>query len=90
MFQVNRTATVIAKTKCIVAVLTAGALKSKCQMYPELRDMIYKEAQDRLQLLTRELEKAGKKFQTEPSDRSGAMRKVGYPNDRTTFHFHSS
>ncbi|KAJ3027550.1 hypothetical protein HDV00_011030 [Rhizophlyctis rosea] len=61
LFSMNRTATVTAKTKCLLAVITAEELRTKSEAHPEIREMLEREAQDRFEQLEREMMRAGKK-----------------------------
>ncbi|KAJ3300093.1 hypothetical protein HK104_004562 [Borealophlyctis nickersoniae] len=61
MFHINRTATVIAKTKCLVAALTAEALEAKTALYPEIQDLIKAAAQERYRQWASGMEKAGRR-----------------------------
>jgi F-box/leucine-rich repeat protein 7 len=51
LYSMARTATVIASTKCIVAVLTADEVKTLLPQYPEVERMLRFEAEERLALL---------------------------------------
>lgn len=51
LYSMPRTATVIASTKCIVAVLTAEDVQTLLPQYPEVEKMLRFEAEERLALL---------------------------------------
>ncbi|TPX33796.1 hypothetical protein SeMB42_g07425 [Synchytrium endobioticum] len=60
LFSVNRTATVCAKSKCVLARLSAEELHIILERYPEVAVAINNEAKKRFAELKREIEKAGR------------------------------
>ena len=51
LFNTVRTATVVAKTKSILAALTADVLESKLAIYPDIRELLQTKGRERLQAL---------------------------------------
>ncbi|KAK9478504.1 hypothetical protein V1514DRAFT_59213 [Lipomyces japonicus] len=54
LFNIRRTASVLARSRCMVVVLTADALQSILPQYPEIEHVITQEAQERLNLLIKQ------------------------------------
>ncbi|KNC99125.1 uncharacterized protein SPPG_05384 [Spizellomyces punctatus DAOM BR117] len=75
LFNINRTATVTAKTKCTLAVLTSDDLDHKLVRYPQINTILRTQANERYEQLKREMEKAGRRRRSELCDKSHEMRK---------------
>ncbi|TPX33495.1 hypothetical protein SmJEL517_g03642 [Synchytrium microbalum] len=61
LFSVNRTATVCAKTKCVLARLSSEELQNILEKFPDVATAINNEAQKRFADLLSEMERAGKR-----------------------------
>ncbi|KAI9206712.1 uncharacterized protein BJ171DRAFT_597363 [Polychytrium aggregatum] len=75
VFGVNRTATVIAKTKLLLASLTSEHLAAILGKYPDVNKIIRAEAQERFQQLAKEMERAGKMLQAATFEKFHELRK---------------
>ncbi|KAI9089579.1 hypothetical protein DFS34DRAFT_639085 [Phlyctochytrium arcticum] len=65
LFNIHRTATVVAKTKCTLAILTSEELERKLCRYPEVNSVLRDEANARYADMKREMEKAGRRVPSE-------------------------
>ncbi|KAI8925601.1 hypothetical protein BC831DRAFT_460245 [Entophlyctis helioformis] len=61
LFDVKRTATVVAKTNCTLVTLTSEEVRQKLSKYPEIKQAMKNAAQGRLDIMTQELARAGRK-----------------------------
>lgn len=78
LFDVNRTATAIAKTKCILATLQREDFQATLEKYVDVGALIRQEAQQRYQVLKRKLETVGKEIKSKiESIQMGNFIKVG-------------
>ncbi len=65
MFDVQRTATVVAKTSCTLLTLTKEEVNQVLTNYPDVKKSMMAAAQARIQSLVKEYEKCGKKITNE-------------------------
>ncbi len=65
LFDVRRTATVVAKTPCTLLTLTADKVSQELEAYPEIRHNVRSIAQTRLLSLTKQYEMSGKKVSSD-------------------------
>ncbi|KAJ3153765.1 anaphase-promoting complex subunit Hcn1 [Geranomyces michiganensis] len=63
LFSVRRTATVTARTKCAIAVLTSEDLSSKITRYPQIAEILRARANERYEQLKKEMEKVGRRLE---------------------------
>ncbi|KAI8920078.1 hypothetical protein DFJ77DRAFT_451011 [Powellomyces hirtus] len=63
LFSVKRTATVTARTKCALAVLTSEDLSSKLNRYPQISDILRARGNERYEQLKKEMEKVGRRLE---------------------------
>ncbi|KAJ3064241.1 hypothetical protein HK102_008249, partial [Quaeritorhiza haematococci] len=75
LHHVNRTATVRAKTKCSMAVLTAEDFRRQLKGYPEIAALIRAEAHDRFTSLSKTLERVGRRVNPETFEKFYEIRK---------------
>lgn len=78
LYDIKRTATVRAKTKCTLAVLTSDELNEKLEKYPQIKGSLSSRAQERLERLERERAKAGRRVGSESSEKPAELRKVWF------------
>jgi hypothetical protein len=64
LFDVKRTATVVAKTAGTLATLTSEKVQKELAAYPQINKIIQEQAQNRLLSLAKEYEKVGRKVST--------------------------
>eukprot|EP00833_Pecoramyces_ruminatium_P003799 jgi/Orpsp1_1/1177831/evm.model.c7180000063044.1 len=62
LFQVARTTSVVAKTKCIIAIITASEFYELCEKHPKVAKAIHDEAIDRYTNLKSQKEERGKQL----------------------------
>ncbi|KAH6584529.1 hypothetical protein BASA61_007429 [Batrachochytrium salamandrivorans] len=60
LFDIKRTATVVAKTYCTLVTLLSDVVHKKLAFYPEIERVMKSAAQDRLALMSQELQRAGR------------------------------
>jgi F-box/leucine-rich repeat protein 7 len=75
MFNIKRTATVVAKTPSILLCLTSEQLHSVLQGFPEVLKSLQESGHQRLRDLTQEYERSGKKM---PLDLLNQIQSLGY------------
>jgi len=68
LFQVARTTSVVAKTKCIIAIITANEFYELCEKHPNVAKAIHDEAIDRFANLKTQKEERGKKLNINLND----------------------
>jgi F-box/leucine-rich repeat protein 7 len=51
LFNSVRTATVVSKTKCLLAALTADVLQCKLELFPDIKELLHTKGNERLQAL---------------------------------------
>nr|KAJ3423198.1 anaphase-promoting complex subunit Hcn1 [Polyrhizophydium stewartii] len=61
LFDVKRTATVVAKTSCTLVTLMSEDVQQRLQMFPEIKEAMRRAAKERFEVMVRELERAGRK-----------------------------
>ncbi|KAJ3396951.1 anaphase-promoting complex subunit Hcn1 [Lobulomyces angularis] len=71
----NRTATVRASTKCVLAVLLAEHLEATSQKYPEIHQAIKEQAETRFKDLFCEMNKSGRKLKNDTEERYVEMKR---------------
>lgn len=60
MFDVKRTATVVAKTRCTLLTLTSENVKRVLELFPRINERFQEAAQDRIVKLQQDYKKLGK------------------------------
>jgi CRP-like cAMP-binding protein len=65
MFDVQRTATVVAKTPCTLLTLTKEEVNQVLANYPDIKKSMMKAGQQRIQRLVQEYERCGKRITDE-------------------------
>ncbi|EGF82811.1 hypothetical protein BATDEDRAFT_34451 [Batrachochytrium dendrobatidis JAM81] len=88
LFDIKRTATVIAKVPCTLVILRSDVVHKKLVNYPEIERVLKAAAQDRLALMSQELQRVGrkpsielqKKFLEELKD--SQLAPLAYPTSR--------
>eukprot|EP00842_Homolaphlyctis_polyrhiza_P003481 jgi/Hompol1/4133/HPOL_003479-RA len=69
LFDVRRTATVVANTPCTLAILMAEDVHQKLNKYPDVQEAMKRIARDRFSITSKELEKKGRKPVQEVSEK---------------------
>lgn len=62
LFDVERTATVVAKSSCTLVSLTSEDVHDALVSYPEIKEIMRRSAKERLRVITDQLERAGRKM----------------------------
>ena len=73
MFNMKRTASVVAKTNCTLLVMTGDDLRSVLKKYPEAERSMQKAAHQRITDLAREYDKSGRPMTPELIEQLNAM-----------------
>ena len=73
---VKRTAPVVAKTVCILVVLTSDEIHEKLSLYPDIKDHLNQLAELRFKELVNELEKAGRELHPDLSEKFCSLQRV--------------
>ncbi|KAJ3156341.1 anaphase-promoting complex subunit Hcn1 [Geranomyces variabilis] len=73
LFSVRRTATVTARTKCALAVLTSEDLSAKITRYPQIAEILRARANERYEQLKKEMEKVGRRLEPLTGESPPAM-----------------
>lgn len=68
MFNVKRTATVVAKSQCTLLLLTSDDIQKHLQLYPSIYENLRNLGEKRFRELALEMRKAGKKIQNDISE----------------------
>ncbi|KAJ3176056.1 hypothetical protein HDU87_005573 [Geranomyces variabilis] len=80
LFSVRRTATVTARTKCALAVLTSEDLSSKITRYPQIAEILRARANERYEQLKKEMEKVGRRMEPLSGESPVAMPATKEPS----------
>ncbi|KAH8679975.1 hypothetical protein BGZ60DRAFT_369928 [Tricladium varicosporioides] len=87
LMDVPRTATIIARTKCLVVVLKKEDLRAELPNFPEMEQAIMEEAQERLTILNKKRKESGwgpKLVSTSLPSRSGKIAREAMPGEVAT------
>ncbi|QSZ29397.1 hypothetical protein DSL72_003911 [Monilinia vaccinii-corymbosi] len=87
LMDVPRTATIIARTKCLLVVLKKEDLRAELPNFPEMEQAIMEEAQERLTILNKKRREGGfgpKLVSTELVSRGGKLAREAAPGEVST------
>ncbi|EDO03357.1 hypothetical protein SS1G_05838 [Sclerotinia sclerotiorum 1980 UF-70] len=87
LMDVPRTATIIARTKCLLVVLKKEDLRAELPNFPEMKQAIMEEAQERLTILNKKRREGGfgpKLVSTELVSRGGKLAREAAPGEVST------
>lgn len=80
LMKIPRTATIIARTKCMLVVLKKEDLHAELPMFPDMEKAILQEAQERLEILKKKQRERGMK----PARKTGTANRDVVPGEVTT------
>jgi F-box/leucine-rich repeat protein 7 len=80
LMDIPRTATIIARTKCMLVVLKKEDLQAELPKYPDMEKAIRQEAQERLTILRKKRQESGQATTIPDSNASKATREAGEVN----------
>ncbi|KAB8304839.1 hypothetical protein EYC80_004177 [Monilinia laxa] len=87
LMDIPRTATIIARTKCLLVVLKKEDLRAELPNFPEMKQAIMEEAQERLTILNKKRREGGfgpKLVSTELVSRGGKLAREAAPGEVST------
>ncbi|KAH9215160.1 hypothetical protein DL95DRAFT_140221 [Leptodontidium sp. 2 PMI_412] len=87
LMDVPRTATILARTKCLLVVLKKEDLRTELPNYPEMEQAIMEEAQERLTILNKKRRESGfgpKLVSTSLPSRGGKLAREAVPGEVST------